>query len=152
MPSFYKKDSGSGGHRGHRGPSMETTASSEHTCVFPLQTFQTWLCTFCIFILNYVFKSWLLCIVPVSDYATWRASRSQMNASANVPLANKSTPGLLPRPPQQTIHGRTDWSAKYGHRQWPHKSPDLCPGNCFTSKEQAQKFYNQSLYINLTQQ
>ncbi|XP_028279635.1 serine/threonine-protein kinase ICK-like isoform X2 [Parambassis ranga] len=77
MPSFYKKDGGSGGHRGHQGPSVETTAS---------------------------------------NYATWRSSRSQMNASANIPLANKSTPGLLPRPPPQTIHGRTDWSAKYGHR------------------------------------
>uniref|UniRef100_A0A669EIL3 non-specific serine/threonine protein kinase n=1 Tax=Oreochromis niloticus TaxID=8128 RepID=A0A669EIL3_ORENI len=54
--------------------------------------------------------------VAVSDYATWRSGRSQMNASANMPPTNKSTPGLLPRPPLQTIHGRTDWSAKYGHR------------------------------------
>lgn len=51
-----------------------------------------------------------------SNYATWRSSRSQMNASANMPSTNKSTPGLLPRPPLQNIHGRTDWSAKYGHR------------------------------------
>lgn len=51
-----------------------------------------------------------------SNYATWRSGRSQMNASTNMPSANKSTPGLLPRPPPQTIHGRTDWSAKYGHR------------------------------------
>lgn len=51
-----------------------------------------------------------------SNYATWRSGRSQMNASANMPPTNKSTPGLLPRPPLQTIHGRTDWSAKYGHR------------------------------------
>ncbi|XP_030603462.1 serine/threonine-protein kinase ICK isoform X2 [Archocentrus centrarchus] len=77
MPSFYKKDSSSAGHRGLQGPSVETTAS---------------------------------------NYATWRSGRSQMNTSANVPLTNKSTPGLLPRPPLQTIHGRTDWSAKYGHR------------------------------------
>lgn len=77
MPSFYKKDSGSSGHRGHQGPSVETTAS---------------------------------------NYATWRSGRSQMNTSANMPSTNKSTPGLLPRPPLQTIHGRTDWSAKYGHR------------------------------------
>nr|XP_019953739.1 PREDICTED: serine/threonine-protein kinase ICK isoform X1 [Paralichthys olivaceus]XP_019953747.1 PREDICTED: serine/threonine-protein kinase ICK isoform X1 [Paralichthys olivaceus] len=77
MPSFYKKDSGSAGHRGHQGPSMESTAS---------------------------------------NYATWRSSRSQINTSANMPLANKSSPGLLPRPPVHTIHGRTDWSAKYGHR------------------------------------
>uniref|UniRef100_A0A3Q4MNZ7 Ciliosis associated kinase 1 n=2 Tax=Neolamprologus brichardi TaxID=32507 RepID=A0A3Q4MNZ7_NEOBR len=77
MPSFYKKDSGSAGYRGHQGPSVETTAS---------------------------------------NYATWRSGRSQMNTSANMPSTNKSTPGLLPRPPLQTIHGRTDWSAKYGHR------------------------------------
>ncbi|XP_023819228.1 serine/threonine-protein kinase ICK isoform X2 [Oryzias latipes] len=51
-----------------------------------------------------------------SNYATWRSGRSHLNASVNTPTANKSTPGLLPRPPLQTIHGRTDWSAKYGHR------------------------------------
>ncbi|KAM9726225.1 serine/threonine-protein kinase ICK-like isoform 1-T1 [Menidia menidia] len=77
MPSFYKKDSGSAGHRGHQNVSMETTAS---------------------------------------NYATWRSGRSQMNASASMPISNKSSPGLLPRPPLQSIHGRTDWSAKYGHR------------------------------------
>ncbi|KAI3363136.1 hypothetical protein L3Q82_011788 [Scortum barcoo] len=77
MPSFYKKDLGSAGHRGHQGPSLESTAS---------------------------------------NYATWQSGRNQMNSSANMTLANKSTSGLLPRPPVQTIHGRTDWSAKYGHR------------------------------------
>ncbi|KAK2824218.1 hypothetical protein Q5P01_021393 [Channa striata] len=77
MPSFYKKDSGSSGHRGLQAPSVESTAS---------------------------------------NYATWRSGRSQVNTSTNLPLANKGTPGLLPRPPVQTIHGRTDWSAKYGHR------------------------------------
>ncbi|XP_029031833.1 serine/threonine-protein kinase ICK-like isoform X2 [Betta splendens] len=51
-----------------------------------------------------------------SNYATWRSGRSQINTSTNLPSANKSTPSLLPRPPVQTIHGRTDWSAKYGHR------------------------------------
>ncbi|TKS85477.1 Serine/threonine-protein kinase ICK [Collichthys lucidus] len=50
------------------------------------------------------------------DYATWQSGRSPMSASANLPLASKSTSGVLPRPPVQTIHGRTDWSAKYGHR------------------------------------
>lgn len=29
MPSFYKKDLSSAGHRGHQGPSVESTASSE---------------------------------------------------------------------------------------------------------------------------
>lgn len=29
MPSFYKKDIGSAGHRGHQVPSVESTASSE---------------------------------------------------------------------------------------------------------------------------
>ncbi|XP_034753852.1 serine/threonine-protein kinase ICK-like isoform X1 [Etheostoma cragini] len=77
MPSFYKKDTGSAGHRGRQGPSVESTASS---------------------------------------YATWQSGRSPMNTSTNMPLANKSTLGLLPHPPVQPIHGRTDWSAKYGHR------------------------------------
>lgn len=66
---------------------------------------------------NTAFKTRFSCFfVAVSDYATWRSGRSQMNTSANMPSTNKSTPGLLPRPPLQTIHGRTDWSAKYGHR------------------------------------
>ncbi|XP_070697011.1 serine/threonine-protein kinase ICK-like [Pempheris klunzingeri] len=77
MPSFYKKDLGSAGLRGHQGPSVESTAS---------------------------------------NYATWQSGRSQMNTAANMPTANKSAAGLLPRPPVQSIHGRTDWSAKYGHR------------------------------------
>lgn len=29
MPSFYKKDIGSAGHRGHQGPSVDSTPSSE---------------------------------------------------------------------------------------------------------------------------
>lgn len=29
MPSFYKKDLGSAGHRGHQGASLESTATSE---------------------------------------------------------------------------------------------------------------------------
>lgn len=29
MPSFYKKEVGSAGHRGHQGPTVESTASSE---------------------------------------------------------------------------------------------------------------------------
>ncbi|KAF3842168.1 hypothetical protein F7725_024119 [Dissostichus mawsoni] len=33
------------------------------------------------------------------DYATWQSGRSPMNTSTNVPSPNKSTPGLLPRPP-----------------------------------------------------
>ncbi|XP_014035654.1 serine/threonine-protein kinase ICK isoform X2 [Salmo salar] len=51
------------------------------------------------------------------DYATWRSSsRSQMGASSYVPSPTKTMPGLRSRPPAQAIHGRTDWSAKYGHR------------------------------------
>ncbi|KAF7656207.1 hypothetical protein LDENG_00045170 [Lucifuga dentata] len=50
-----------------------------------------------------------------SNYATWRTSRSQMSTSANTLMAKKHSPALLPRPPGQTIHGRRDWSAKYGH-------------------------------------
>lgn len=44
-----------------------------------------------------------------SNYATWRSGRSHIT---NAP---KSTLGNVPRAPVQTIHGRTDWSAKYGH-------------------------------------
>lgn len=78
MPSFYKKDGGSAGHRGRQGTPVEATAS---------------------------------------NYATWRSGRSQRNPSANAPSANNTTTsGLLPRPPLQSVHGRTDWSAKYGHR------------------------------------
>ncbi|CAB1312918.1 unnamed protein product [Coregonus sp. 'balchen'] len=52
-----------------------------------------------------------------SNYATWRSSsRSQMGASSYLPSPTKTTPGLRSRPPVQAIHGRTDWSAKYGHR------------------------------------
>ncbi|KAM8860198.1 serine/threonine-protein kinase ICK-like [Spinachia spinachia] len=77
MPSFYKKDMGSAGHRRHQSPSVESSAS---------------------------------------NYATWQSGRSPMNTATNVPSTNKSTPGLVPRPSLQSIHGRTDWSAKYGHR------------------------------------
>ncbi|XP_017164340.1 serine/threonine-protein kinase ICK isoform X3 [Poecilia reticulata] len=77
IPSFYKKDGGSAGHKGRQGASVEATTS---------------------------------------NYATWRSGRSQMNPSTNAPTANKSTSSLHPRPPLQSIHGRTDWSAKYGHR------------------------------------
>ncbi|XP_012733297.2 serine/threonine-protein kinase ICK [Fundulus heteroclitus] len=77
MPSFYKKDGGSAGHRGRQSASVEATAS---------------------------------------NYATWRSGRSHVNPSANAPTANKSASSLLPRPPLQSVHGRTDWSAKYGHR------------------------------------
>lgn len=77
MPSFYKKDHSSVSHRGHQGPSVESTAS---------------------------------------NYATWQSGRRHMSTSASTSMVNKSTPVLLPRPPVQTIHGRTDWSAKYGHR------------------------------------
>ncbi|XP_049328091.1 serine/threonine-protein kinase ICK isoform X2 [Astyanax mexicanus] len=52
------------------------------------------------------------------DYATWKSSRSssQVGASSYVSSPTKSTPGQRPRPPVQPVHGRTDWSAKYGHR------------------------------------
>ncbi|XP_029962458.1 serine/threonine-protein kinase ICK-like isoform X1 [Salarias fasciatus] len=50
------------------------------------------------------------------NYATWRAGRRQTNTSTTTPSGNKSTPCLLPRPPVQSVHGRTDWYAKYGPR------------------------------------
>ncbi|XP_067092359.1 serine/threonine-protein kinase ICK-like isoform X2 [Osmerus mordax] len=49
------------------------------------------------------------------DYATWRSTRSQMSSSSYTTSPTKSTPGQRPLPPIQSIHGRTDWSAKYGH-------------------------------------
>lgn len=77
IPSFYKKEVGSAGHRVQLGPIVDSTAS---------------------------------------NYATWRSSRSQMGSSSYTSSPTKSTPGMRPRPPVQPIHGRTDWSAKYGHR------------------------------------
>lgn len=77
VPSFYKKDTGSAGHRVQPGSTMDSTAS---------------------------------------NYATWRSSKSQMGTSSYISSPTKSTPGLRPHPPVQPIHGRTDWSAKYGHR------------------------------------
>ncbi|XP_053475326.1 serine/threonine-protein kinase ICK-like isoform X4 [Ictalurus furcatus] len=52
------------------------------------------------------------------DYAPWKSSRSNshMGTSSYVSSPTKSTPGMRSRPPLQPVHGRTDWSAKYGHR------------------------------------
>ena len=50
------------------------------------------------------------------DYATWRSNRSHVGTSSYASSASKSTPGLVPHPPVQSLHGRRDWSAKYGHR------------------------------------
>ncbi|XP_063047062.1 serine/threonine-protein kinase ICK-like [Engraulis encrasicolus] len=52
-----------------------------------------------------------------SNYATWRSSRSLGGAGASSYSASptKSTPTTRPRPPVHPVHGRTDWSAKYGH-------------------------------------
>ncbi|XP_072526048.1 serine/threonine-protein kinase ICK-like isoform X3 [Salminus brasiliensis] len=54
----------------------------------------------------------------LSNYATWKSSRSssQVGTTSYLSSPTKSTPGLRPRPPVQPVHGRTDWSAKYGHR------------------------------------
>ncbi|CAL8299850.1 unnamed protein product [Merluccius merluccius] len=51
-----------------------------------------------------------------SNYATWRSNRSHVGTSSYSSSASKSTPGLVPHPPVQSLHGRRDWSAKYGHR------------------------------------
>lgn len=51
-----------------------------------------------------------------SNYATWRSNRSHVGTSTYSPSASKTTPGLVPHPPVQSLHGRRDWSAKYGHR------------------------------------
>ncbi|KAK3507368.1 hypothetical protein QTP70_014813 [Hemibagrus guttatus] len=54
----------------------------------------------------------------LSNYATWKSSRSNshMGTSSYVLSPTKSTPGMRSRPHLQPVHGRTDWSAKYGHR------------------------------------
>ncbi|XP_012695908.1 serine/threonine-protein kinase ICK [Clupea harengus] len=59
-------------------------------------------------------------LAPIGDskttsYATWRSSRSQTGAASYVSSPTKSTPAMRPRPPVNPVHGRTDWSAKYGH-------------------------------------
>ncbi|XP_024077574.1 serine/threonine-protein kinase ICK isoform X2 [Terrapene carolina triunguis] len=54
---------------------------------------------------------------PSSNYASLKSVRPHIGRpSFNTP--SKSTPALMPRPPPiQPIHGRTDWSSKYGaHR------------------------------------
>ncbi|XP_041922701.1 serine/threonine-protein kinase ICK-like isoform X1 [Alosa sapidissima] len=56
-----------------------------------------------------------ICDSKTSNYATWRSSRSQTGAASYVSSPTKSTPAMRPRPPVHPIHGRTDWSAKYGH-------------------------------------
>ncbi|XP_048865684.1 serine/threonine-protein kinase ICK-like [Brienomyrus brachyistius] len=53
---------------------------------------------------------------PVSNYATWRSNRNEVAATSYISSPTKSTPGLRLRPPAAPVHGRTDWSAKYGHR------------------------------------
>uniref|UniRef100_A0ACB8GD04 Uncharacterized protein n=2 Tax=Sphaerodactylus townsendi TaxID=933632 RepID=A0ACB8GD04_9SAUR len=54
---------------------------------------------------------------PSSQYAHLKSFRPHIGRPAfNIPM--RSTPGLLPRPPMvQPVHGRIDWSSKYGaHR------------------------------------
>lgn len=77
VPSYFKKELGSAGHRVPAGSMGDSTAS---------------------------------------NYATWRSSRSQMSSSAYAPTANKSPAAALPHHALHNVHGRTDWSAKYGHR------------------------------------
>ncbi|XP_078398038.1 serine/threonine-protein kinase ICK-like isoform X1 [Cetorhinus maximus] len=52
-----------------------------------------------------------------SNYATWKSSRSQLGCQP-YNSSSKSISGLMPRPPAvHPIHGRIDWSSKYGgHR------------------------------------
>ncbi|GAA6111903.1 serine/threonine-protein kinase ICK-like, partial [Tachysurus ichikawai] len=52
------------------------------------------------------------------DYAPWKSSRSNshMGTSSYVPSPTTSTHSTRSRPSVQPVHGRTDWSAKYGRR------------------------------------
>ncbi|XP_067877503.1 serine/threonine-protein kinase ICK-like isoform X2 [Heterodontus francisci] len=54
---------------------------------------------------------------PDSNYATWKSNRSQLGCQP-YNSSSKSISGLMPRPPPaHPIHGRIDWSSKYGgHR------------------------------------
>ncbi|XP_043366303.1 serine/threonine-protein kinase ICK isoform X3 [Dermochelys coriacea] len=60
-------------------------------------------------------------LAPVADSSSNYASLKSVRPHVGRPSFNtpsKSTPALMPRPPPiQPIHGRTDWSSKYGaHR------------------------------------
>ncbi|XP_064412503.1 serine/threonine-protein kinase ICK isoform X2 [Latimeria chalumnae] len=53
------------------------------------------------------------------DYTSWKPNKPQMGVTRpSLSLPSKTTARLMPRPPPvQPIHGRTDWSSKYGgHR------------------------------------
>ncbi|XP_020369348.2 serine/threonine-protein kinase ICK isoform X2 [Rhincodon typus] len=52
-----------------------------------------------------------------SNYATWKSNRTQLGCQP-YSSSSKSISGLIPRPPAvHPIHGRIDWSSKYGgHR------------------------------------
>ncbi|XP_060720344.1 serine/threonine-protein kinase ICK-like [Tachysurus vachellii] len=52
------------------------------------------------------------------DYAPWKSSRSNshVGTSSYVPSPTTSTHSTRSRPSVQPVHGRTDWSAKYGRR------------------------------------
>ncbi|XP_067421544.1 serine/threonine-protein kinase ICK [Emydura macquarii macquarii] len=55
---------------------------------------------------------------PSSNYASSLKSVRPHIGRPSFNTPSKSTPGLMPRPPSiQPVHGRTDWSSKYGaHR------------------------------------
>ena len=71
---------------------------------------------FCVGVDSVLFEQSFPLFVLRLDYATWRSNRSHVGTSSYAPSASKSTPGLVPHPPAQSLHGRRDWSAKYGHR------------------------------------
>ncbi|XP_060720347.1 serine/threonine-protein kinase ICK-like isoform X1 [Tachysurus vachellii] len=52
------------------------------------------------------------------NYAMWISSRSNthIGTSPYVPYPNTSTHGMPSQPSVQPVHGRTDWTAKYGRR------------------------------------
>ncbi|XP_047672358.1 serine/threonine-protein kinase ICK-like isoform X2 [Tachysurus fulvidraco] len=52
------------------------------------------------------------------NYAMWISSRSNnhMGTSPYVPSPTTSTHGMQSQPSVQPVHGRTDWSVKYGRR------------------------------------
>ncbi|KAK2533966.1 Ick [Columba guinea] len=92
VPSFLKKEVGSAGQRVQLAPVVDPSSSKYGTKV-------------------------VLYLTHYSDYTALKSVRPHLGRpSFNSPT--KSTPRLMPLPPPaHPIHGRVDWSAKYGaHR------------------------------------
>ncbi|KAG2467383.1 serine/threonine-protein kinase ICK-like [Polypterus senegalus] len=61
---------------------------------------------------------------PMPNYASWKSSRNQLAPPSFVSLSS-STPAPTPRVPP--VHGRTDWTSKYGYAAWKSNRNQLGP-------------------------